>query len=274
MRLVLFLFMILTMSGAIAQSCCDVSATDAFADLGAQKRFKKAHAEPLQIQYQGDGEDFTFPVKNGEDGKGFIIRASQPTTKFLFVIHEWWGLNDHVKTEANKFYHDLDNVTVICLDLYDGKVTSDRDEASDLMQAANETRIKSIIQGAKEYVGPRAKVATVGWCFGGGWSMQTSIELEDQAIGCIIYYGMPEKNPERVKGLQADVLGIFASKDNWINGKVVKEFESMMVDLEKNLDLVTFDADHAFANPSNPKHNKKAAREAYDISLEFLHNHY
>lgn len=274
MRVILTLALVCATAFCFAQTCCDTSPTTSFADLGAQKRFKKAHAEPVPHTYKGDGSEFSFPVDGGEDGRGFIIRAPRPTTKYLFVFHEWWGLNDHVKTQADQFYQDLDNVTVICLDLYDGLVADNRDDASKLMQEADETRIRSIIDGAIEYVGARAKVATVGWCFGGGWSMQASIALEERGVGCIIYYGMPETDKTQLANLQADVLGIFASKDNWINGKVVKEFEEAMVDNKKNLDLVTFDADHAFANPSNPKHNKKAAREAYELSLEFLHNHF
>lgn len=274
MRVTLVFILFCFCISGYSQSCCDISATNDFADLGNQKKFVRAHEEPTKFTYNGAGVDFTFPVDNGEDGKGFIIRAEQPTHRFLFVVHEWWGLNDHVKEEAAKFHKDLDNVTVICLDLYDGQVTSDRDEASKLMQETGAARITSIIRGAIEYVGPSAKVATVGWCFGGSWSLQASIELEDQGIGCIIYYGMPEKETARLEHLEADVLGIFASKDDWITGKVVKKFETVMVKLEKNLDIVTFDASHAFANPSSPKHNKNAAKEAYDISLAFLHNHY
>jgi len=52
------------------------------------------------------------------------VKAAGPTKKYLFVIHEWWGLNDYIKQEAEKLQKEL-GVNVIALDLYDGKVTSD-----------------------------------------------------------------------------------------------------------------------------------------------------
>ena len=259
---------------AFCQSCCVVSATEAFADLGKQEKFQKMHDEPVPFDFLPQGADITFPVNGGAEGRAYVIRAAKPTFNYLFVFHEWWGLNDHIRLMGETFFEDLGDVTVVCLDLYDGKFTADRDEASALMSGANEERVRAIIDGAINYVGPRAQIATVGWCFGGGWSLQAAIAAHEQAVGCVVYYGMPEKDEVKLSQLEADVLGIFASKDGWITPKVVKEFENTMISLEKNVDVVTFDADHAFANPSSKKHDKKAAKQAYDIVLEFLQAHF
>ena len=58
------------------------------------------------------------------------------------------------------------------------------------------------------------------------------------------------------------MLVIDAKKDQWINDAVVDEFKKNMQTAGKTVTVKEYDADHAFANPSNPKYNDAAAREA------------
>ena len=180
------------------------------------------------------------------------------------------GLNDYIKKESERLYNDLGNVNVIALDLYDGKVATTREDAGKFMQAVKEDRAQAIIKGAIEYAGPKARIATIGWCFGGGWSLQASIMAGKQDVACVMYYGMPEKSVDRLKTLNADVLGNFANKDQWINPKVVAQFETDMKEAGKKLYVHEFDADHAFANPSNPHYNKDATADAYSKAIPFI----
>ena len=267
----LLTFLMLTAPFAlVAQSCCDKSPTVEFAALASNTDFQGDHDEPVPFDFKPEGADFTFPIVGGEDGRGYIIRTEKPTSNYIFVIHEWWGLNDYIRQMGEQLKNDLEDVTVICLDLYDGKLATTREDASTYMQGADETRIRAILQGAKKYVGPRAHVGTIGWCFGGGWSLQASIELADQAAGCVMYYGMPEKDTARLATLKCDVLGIFASKDGWITSDIVAQFETDMLTLKQGIDVLVYDAEHAFANPSNPNYDKHSAKEAYQIVQGFL----
>ncbi len=254
----------------IAQQKPSCHSTEEFAMMASDAEFRAEHSEPNDHYYSGPGETITFKTSDGKEAKAFLIKAAQPTNNFLFVFHEWWGLNDLVKEQAARFQKDLGNVNVVALDLYDGKVTNKRDEAGQLMQALKTERAEAIIQGAIKHAGENAKITTVGWCLGGGWSLQASLLSGTQAKGCIIYYGMPENNVERLKQLNADVLGIYASQDGWITQEMVKEFNENMQAAGKRFDVVTFDADHAFANPSNPNFDKEATEKAYKYSLEFL----
>jgi carboxymethylenebutenolidase len=79
---------------------------------------------------------------------------------------------------------------------------------------------------------------------------------------CAMYYGMPEMDPDKLKRLKAPVYGIFAQRDKWITQKVVDDFYQAMAKANRELRYESFDADHAFANPSNPDYNKKMAFEA------------
>jgi carboxymethylenebutenolidase len=138
------------------------------------------------------------------------------------------------------------------------------------MGEMNDSRTASIINGAISYAGNNAHIATIGWCVGGGWSLQTALMAGDKADACIMYYGMPETNQDKLKKLRAPVLGIFAKHDEWINEKVVETFKNDMKASGKKLTVLTYDADHAFANPSNPKYNSTAAADAHKEVLAFL----
>jgi carboxymethylenebutenolidase len=252
-------------------SCCSKTSTAEFAMLSNNAAFKAGHESPIPFHYVStNGKMITIKTKDGKDANAFEIKAANPTVNYLIVIHEWWGLNDYIKREAERLQNELTAVNVIALDLYDGKVATNPDEAAKFMGEAKEDRIRAIINGGIAYAGSSARIQTVGWCFGGGWSLQTSIAAGKQGAGCVMYYGMPEKDPAKLKMLNAPVLGLFASKDGWITPEIVKQFESDMKSNNKEITVKMFDADHAFANPSNPKYDKVAAAEANEMALAFL----
>lgn len=265
--------------GAIAQekkslpACCQLpeSSTAQFAILSTKSDFKSAHLNPKPFKYLSpNGEMISFKTPDGKDAKAFKIAAKKPTKNVVFVIQEWWGLNDYIKKEAEQIQTELGDADVYALDMYDGKVTDKREEAAKYMQEAKEERLRAIVAGAIAHVGKEAKIATVGWCFGGGWSLQTSLAAGKQGVACVMYYGMPEKDVEKLKTLSAPVLGIFAKQDGWITPAVVETFEKQMKEAGKSLTVKMYDADHAFANPSNPKYKKDAAADAHKATIAFF----
>ena len=100
--------------------------------------------------------------------------------------------------------------------------------------------------------------------------MQAALLAEKHAVGCVMYYGMPEKNMERLKKLNCDVIGFFGTQDNFINPEIVKQFKEDMGKTTRKLTVHNYDAPHAFANPSNPKYNKEYADDAHAKALAFL----
>ena len=239
--------------------------------LASDKKFVMAHANPRPYHFQSTiGKAITYKTSDGKDANGFEMKAKKPTDNWLLVIHEWWGLNDFVKHESEKIYNDLGDVNILDLDLYDGKVATTREDAGKYMQTVKDDRAQVIIKGAIAYVGPKARIATIGWCFGGGWSLQASILAGSQDVACVMYYGMPEQDVKKLKTLHADVLGNFANKDQWINPGVVAKFKTNMQAAGKRLMVHAFDADHGFANPSNPIYDSKATKEAYGYTIAFL----
>jgi carboxymethylenebutenolidase len=267
----IILILISASVSAQKMSCCAASATDKFAQLASDKAFVMSHLNPLPFNFHSEnGKDITYKAADGTDAYGWEIKAKTPTDNYLFVIQEWWGLNDYVKKQGEELWNDVGNVNVIALDLYDKKVATSREEAAKFMQAASSERIVSIIKGALAYAGSKAKIYTIGWCFGGGWSLQTTLLAGNQAFGCVMYYGMPEKDVDKLKTLHTDVLGIFANKDGFITPKIVDEFAENMKKAGKKITIKKYDADHAFANPSNPSFDKEAKADAYKNALAFL----
>jgi carboxymethylenebutenolidase len=254
-----------------AQGCCQMPVTDAFANFADEERFRMSHDLPLPYTHISEiGKDITFKAADGTDAYGYELKASKPSDKYILVFHEWWGLNDHIKREAEKIYKDLGDVNVIALDLYDKKVATTREEAAQYMQSVKTERAENIIKGAFAYAGKKARIGTIGWCFGGGCSLQAAILAEKQARACVIYYGMPEKDTEKLKKLKASVLGIFANKERWISPAIVDEFENNLNALKKKNSINRFNAEHAFANPSNPNYDKEATEKAYQLTLAFF----
>lgn len=157
--------------------------------------------------------------------------------------------------------------------MYDGKVASTPDSAGKLMQGAKSARLESIVKGGLAYAGTKAKIFTVGWCFGGGWSLQSTILAGKQAAGCVMYYGRPETNVDRLKTINCDVIGFFGNLDKGIPPAAVDAFEKNMKDAGKTLTINRYEAGHGFANPSNPVYNKVATEDAHTKTIAFLKAH-
>lgn len=111
---------------------------------------------------------------------------------------------------------------------------------------------------------------TVGWCLGGMWSLQASILAGKQGAGCVMYYGRPETNIEKLKQLNTDVIGFFGNQDKSITPEKVTEFENNMKAAGKKLTVYRYDTGHGFANPSNPSFDKEAREDAHKKTIEFL----
>ncbi|MTI20540.1 dienelactone hydrolase family protein, partial [Fulvivirga sp. RKSG066] len=251
---------------------CHTPATESFALFASNKDFNADHREPLPYIHQSEvGKMITYKTNNGPDANAYMLEAKVTTDSYLYVIHEWWGLNEHIKKQAEKLYDDLGGVVnVIALDLYDGKTADTREKASELMSSVKTDRAKAIVEGGLAMAGSGSDVATIGWCFGGGWSLQTAIMAGDALRGCVMYYGMPEKDVNRLEKLNGPVLAIFAEQDGWITPEVADQFKANMAEADQELTVKMYDAKHAFANPSNPDYNKEAADDAYKLALGFL----
>ena len=196
-------------------------------------------------------------------------RAGSPS---VVLIHEWYGLNDHIKHWADRLASD--GYAALAVDLYGGVVAKNSDEALAAMKAVDNAKAVAVMQAGEKFLREDArtkskKVASLGWCFGGGKSLQLALE-SSTLDACVLYYGHVETDPARLAPLKAPVLAIFGSKDGSIRPADVATWVEGMLKAEKEHRVLIFPAVHAFANPSNAKYDEASAAVAWENVRMFL----
>ncbi len=191
----------------------------------------------------------------------------------VLVIHEWWGLNDQIKAFTGELAKQ--GFVGLAIDIMQQQVTAMPDQARAQMQAvvpqqANAT-LGSWIDWLRRDQRVNGKVATLGFCFGGGWSLNASLVRPVDAT--IIYYGNVAKKAAQLAALQGPVLGHFGTLDNFINKKMVSGFETEMAAANKSFETFWYEANHAFANPTGGAYDAEDAQQALARSLAFLRQH-
>jgi len=192
----------------------------------------------------------------------------------LVVIHEWWGLNDWVKEEAQKFAGQ--GYVALAVDLYRGKVAYDPNLAHELSRGLPQDQGVRDLEAAYNYLASRPdvrhdKIGSVGWCMGGGYSLMLA-ENEPKLAACVVNYGSMPTDKEVIQKIQAPVLGNFGAEDRGITPAAVEAFETAMKAAEKSIDVKVYDgAGHAFENPNNKLgYREAAASDAWARTISFL----
>jgi carboxymethylenebutenolidase len=216
------------------------------------------------------GQNITLKV-GGESAKAYVAKPQGAPKGALLVFHEWWGLNDWVKHEADELA-GLGYVA-LAVDLYKGKVAADPQTAQKLMGSKDEKWGDKVEEAGLEWLHKNAagkKVATIGWCMGGGEALRSSLNDPKDVNATVMYYGIPVNDPAKLKTLKGPVLGIWANQDGWITPDKVKQFDQALTEAGVPHEFHSYDADHAFANPSGGKYNPPAAKDAWEKTKDFL----
>jgi carboxymethylenebutenolidase len=195
----------------------------------------------------------------------------------VIMIHEWWGLNDNIRAMAERLA--AEGYIVLAVDLFGGESATDPGAARELMLRAVENRdsLTSNIEQAYAFVTQTAgapRVASLGWCFGGGWSLNTALLFPADLDAAVIYYGQVTDDAERLSPLEVPILGLFGSEDRGIKVESVRRFEEALEQLGKDYEVHIYEgAGHAFANPSGNNFNAAYAEDAWIRTLGFLRTH-
>ncbi len=191
----------------------------------------------------------------------------------ILLIHEWWGLNDQIRSVAAEFAKL--GYLALAVDLYDGEVATDAAGARSLMQSVDGSQATDTLVSWIDHLGNHptssGKIGTVGWCFGGGWSLNASLAVPVDAT--VVYYGNVTKQSTELGSLKGPVMGHFATKDGWINSDMVSGFETAMESAGKSSELHWYEADHAFANPTSARYDADDAATAWDRTTSFFNTH-
>jgi carboxymethylenebutenolidase len=196
--------------------------------------------------------------------------APAPT---VLLVHEIWGLNDQIKAVAAEFARE--GYLALAVDLFDRAVPDSRDEARALARAmdpavATET-LTRWIGWLRKHESGSGKIGTVGWCFGGGWSLNASIAAPVNAT--VVYYGRVNRAAADLANLDGPVLGHFATRDKWITAEMVAAFEAEMTTAGRAFETHWYEAGHAFANPTGARYDQADAQLAWARTLAFFETH-
>lgn len=238
------------------------------------------HILPDYQDYNNNSEIFALGNYNVEtqqvnyfDGtEGFLAKpVDDGEFPGIVMIHEWWGLNDNIKEMAEKLASH--GYVVLAVDLYNGEVASTSDEARQLITSFDTDAGIENMNMAASYIQENhnvEKLGSIGWCFGGGQSLNLALNNQDMDA-TVIYYGSLVTEQESLSSISWPVLGIFAGLDQGIPVESVLNFESSLNELNVQNEIYIYEeVDHAFANPSGERYAPEESKDAWEVTLKFL----
>ena len=214
----------------------------------------------------------TIDVHYFQNSKGYVAKPSvEGQYPAVIMIHEWWGLNENIRDMAEKLASH--GYIVFAVDLYDGQVAVTADEARQLKSSFDEQYWIENMNVASEYVQQQyapEKIGSIGWCFGGGQSLNLALN-NNEIDATVIYYGSLVTEHETLSSINWPILGIFAELDQGIPPEQVHKFETALNELEISNDIYIYpDVNHAFANPSGERYAPEASMDAWQKTIKFF----
>ena len=224
--------------------------------------------------FAADGKSVSY--KSGDETVQGILYAPAGKGPFpaLIVVHEYWGLNDWVKEQASKLADQ--GYVALAIDLYRGKVATTPDMAHEIMRGVPEDRAKHDLHAAFEFLASQPsvkkdRIGSIGWCMGGGYSLDIALQ-EPTLAATVINYGHLATDTDALKKINAPILGLFGWQDHGITPDDVNKFKATLDQLGKKVDVKIYDdAGHAFENPNNKDGYRAAdAADAWKRTVDFL----
>ncbi len=214
-------------------------------------------------------ETINFSTLNG-DSSAYVAIPDNSNGKAVILIHEWWGLNDHIKDIAGRYA--AEGFTAIAPDLYRGVIATNPDDASRMMHELGIgdglDTIAAALGTASEKYG-FAHFGITGYCMGGTFALRAACEIEGISAAAPFYGDIPEE--EVLSKLTTPVIFVSGTRDEWINAEKVAQLEDIAERHELPMTSAKYDADHAFFNNTRPEvFNETAARDAWALVTGFF----
>lgn len=253
-------------AGASDSSVTNVSKLSSTVNMG-----NTVNLQNKTVKYFPDSQGYLVYPVSSNDTVGKKLPA-------VVMIHEWWGLNENIKNMANLLAKQ--GFVVLAADLYKGEVANNPERAMELVQTVRNNQNNSInnLQSAVKYLSllpnvDSSKIASLGWCFGGGQSLQLALNSQDHPLAAtILYYGTPLVTDKALLSkIKWPVLGIFGDKDQSIPIEEIKQFGNSLNQsgITNNIHIYK-GVGHAFANPSGDNYAPKETEDAWQKTLSFL----
>jgi carboxymethylenebutenolidase len=191
----------------------------------------------------------------------------------VIVIHEIWGLVDHIKDVSRRIARE--GFVALAIDLFGGKVVSKLEEGRKLREELTEAKIIGDLKGgfnylqSSEYVHPK-RIGSVGFCMGGGLSLLLACDVKDLAAA-VVFYGRNPSPIDLVKNIHCPILGNYAGADMAITESDISLLKQTLTRYGKVFDIKVYPgAPHAFFNDTRESYRPEAAGDAWKRTLEFF----
>ena len=215
-----------------------------------------------------------YRSRSGREVEGELaLPAGEARAPALVLVQEWWGVNDNIRAYAERYA--AAGFLTLAVDLYDGAVTADREEASHRMNGLDWPRALDHIAGAVAYLSahPRStgKIGITGFCMGGALTLSAASHVGGLSAA-VPFYGVP--GDFDAAGVTAPVLLHFATRDTWATPEAGAKVAGALRALGKPATLELYEADHAFMNMARPEvFDRGAADRAWEATVAFLRAH-
>jgi carboxymethylenebutenolidase len=202
-----------------------------------------------------------------------VARPENETTAAVVLIQEWWGINDHIRDIAGRYSNE--GYLCVAPDLFRGKLAKNTEEASKLMQGLAiedglETIQAAIAETKRTY--NAKKIGITGYCMGGTFALRAACEINELSAAAPFYGDIPEEDV--LKKLSVPTLFIAGKRDAWINAEKVNQLIEAARKYNLPVEVVTYDADHAFFNDTRPEvYDPEAAADAWRRVLDLFRKH-
>ena len=214
-------------------------------------------------------ETLGFETTNGAS-TAYAAFPDAGNGKAVVVIHEWWGLNDHVKDIVNRYA--AEGFVAIAPDLYRGTIATNAEDASKLMHALQIDdgldTIRNAMSSATEKYGI-SHFGITGYCMGGTFALRAACELEGISAAVPFYGDIP--GDDVLQQLKVPTIFVSGTRDQWISPEKVAGLEDASERFELPIQSLKYDADHAFFNDTRPEvYDATAAADAWAKAVAFF----
>lgn len=224
----------------------------------------------------GDTSMVSLTTTDGRTVSAALALPATTPAPAVLLIHEWWGLNDQIKTMARDLA--LQGYVALAVDLYGGTVATTPDEARAAVQQMQDDEALDTLTSWSHWLqqhdavaktdGPTGRLGVLGWCLGGAWALKTSLAVPVDAT--VIYYGRVTADQDALSALKGPVLGHFGEQDKYIDHAMVDPFAAALTAIDHPHQIHWYDANHAFANPTGNRYDAGDAKAAWERTLAFL----
>ncbi len=210
------------------------------------------------------GTMVSFDSTPGKASGYFVEPEAKGKHPGLIVIQEWWGLNDWIRDQAERYAKE--GYVALAPDLYRGKIATTPDEAHELMRGMPQDRAIADLKAAFLYLATckdvdEKRIGVIGWCMGGGYALELAL-AEPRIAATVINYGHLVTDPASIARIHSPILGNFGAEDRGIPPADVRAFEAALKKDAKPNDIKIYEgAGHAFMNPNNKAGYVKTAAE-------------